>query len=366
MGQLYIGGAGNVNIWTGSTFMARCKTASATSINVEAANEEVRGGQGNKLWGRYFHDSVLNVEITDVMFNLEFIAANVGSIVSQGGIIPKSEEVECTTTGELTVSELPADFLCNGEVGWYKHITEDDDQYKTMTFRQSGGVATQVADADAAVAGERYCVMYRTESLAARTVVIPANIIPGEVSIEIDAPLFRGDKAIGEANAQSAIGTVFISIPRLQLNGTVDLTMESGGTSTTSLSGIALASTGCGTSCEADEEYGTISVFEKDADWTSNLVGLYASPASLVFDATTTSASITVMGAFNSGSPNVIPPENLEYTLVESTSGWFTLTGNTVAVGTATAGDTGQVIVKVKDATGSIANLEAIVNLTVE
>ena len=42
------------------------KTLTESTFNFSISNEEVRGGSGNALWGKYFHDSNLAVTLTDV------------------------------------------------------------------------------------------------------------------------------------------------------------------------------------------------------------------------------------------------------------------------------------------------------------
>ena len=42
------------------------KTLTENTFNFGISSEEIRGGQGNALWGKYFHDSSMNVTLTDV------------------------------------------------------------------------------------------------------------------------------------------------------------------------------------------------------------------------------------------------------------------------------------------------------------
>ena len=58
-------------------FTSKALTDSSISIGVTA--EEIRGGKGNKLIGRFFHDSTFGLTLQDALFNLEYIAHNVGS-----------------------------------------------------------------------------------------------------------------------------------------------------------------------------------------------------------------------------------------------------------------------------------------------
>ena len=42
------------------------KTLTESTFNFSITGEEIRGGSGNALWGKYFHDSNLAVTLTDV------------------------------------------------------------------------------------------------------------------------------------------------------------------------------------------------------------------------------------------------------------------------------------------------------------
>ena len=95
-------------------------TDSTFSLSITA--EDVRGGKSNGLYGRYFHDSNLAVTLTDAMFNLEYIAATLGTTVNSGGITiyeSKGAGESITTNGQLTLTNTPVAF--NGTIiGWYK------------------------------------------------------------------------------------------------------------------------------------------------------------------------------------------------------------------------------------------------------
>ena len=36
-----------------------------SSITIGVTAEDIRGGEGNKLWGQYFHDSQMSLKLTD-------------------------------------------------------------------------------------------------------------------------------------------------------------------------------------------------------------------------------------------------------------------------------------------------------------
>lgn len=66
MAQHFLAGVGRVLIFRGNNLIGVGKTLSETTFNFSITGEEIRGGQGNALWGKYFHDSNLGVTLTDV------------------------------------------------------------------------------------------------------------------------------------------------------------------------------------------------------------------------------------------------------------------------------------------------------------
>ena len=68
------------------------KTLTDSSINISVSAEEVRGGPGAQLLGQFFHTSTFGLTMTDAIFKLEYIAAQVGAVIEQGLIrrLPRS------------------------------------------------------------------------------------------------------------------------------------------------------------------------------------------------------------------------------------------------------------------------------------
>ena len=106
-------------VYSGDQLLFTSKALTDSSISIGITAEEVRGGKGNKLIGRYFHDSSFGLQLQDALFELGYIAHNVGSQVVSGtdGSLTE-EQIVATGTGALTVSGTPHDFLSLGTIGW--------------------------------------------------------------------------------------------------------------------------------------------------------------------------------------------------------------------------------------------------------
>ena len=120
-------------VYAGDQLLFTSKALTDSSISIGITAEEVRGGKGNKLIGRYFHDSSFGLTLQDALFELGYIAHNVGSQVVSGtsGMLTE-EQITATSSGALTVSGTPYDFLSLGTIGWIaKPKTVIDEVEKT-------------------------------------------------------------------------------------------------------------------------------------------------------------------------------------------------------------------------------------------
>ena len=112
MKNYYLGSVGNAELFkkVGGklTHFASAKTLTDSSINLSVSAEEVRGGQGAQLLGQFFHTSNFGLTLTDSMFHLEYIAAQVGGEIIDGGYGMVDEQIEIGANGVApALKELP-------------------------------------------------------------------------------------------------------------------------------------------------------------------------------------------------------------------------------------------------------------------
>lgn len=62
----FLAGPGRVLFIDGQRIIGVGKTLTDTTFNMSITAEEIRGGAANALRGKYFHDSNMNITITDV------------------------------------------------------------------------------------------------------------------------------------------------------------------------------------------------------------------------------------------------------------------------------------------------------------
>lgn len=64
--NIFTAGPARALFFYGQDLIGIGNTLNDTTFDSSITAEEVRGGQGNLLYGQYFHDSGLTVSITDV------------------------------------------------------------------------------------------------------------------------------------------------------------------------------------------------------------------------------------------------------------------------------------------------------------
>lgn len=69
------------------------RTLTESTLGFTSSQEEVRAGQGAKLYGRFNHTAGMTVSLTDTMFDISYITLQTGSDKQMGGSVVKTETV---------------------------------------------------------------------------------------------------------------------------------------------------------------------------------------------------------------------------------------------------------------------------------
>ena len=297
MANLFIAGVGNVDLFKGSESVLVSKTLVDSSINLSVSLEDVRAGAGAKLYGRYAHSSGMTMKLTDAMFRMEFLAANIGADVELGGsavaMITKT-----VTNGKIS---LPEDIekLYDEMTNPIIWIAKQDGKMEFIPFEIKDNVK-EVSDLPWAE-GTNVCVRYIKPHEAGQTLKVSANFIPDTLTAVLTAPLFAGD--VNNMEASTKIGTLTITIPRFMLNGTTDLAMSMTGAAQMTLEGSALAVED--EACDGEGYYAIISKVLTNGKWYDGLVGLVIEDG----DSLTSGEKLTVYGKF-AGIGNILIDES--------------------------------------------------------
>lgn len=320
MSKYYIGGVANVSAFQYVDGNLRhffdAKTLTDSSINVSVSNEEIRGGDGAQLLGKFFHTTVFNLSLTDALFDLNYIAVQVGeSVDTTGNTVTMGSYKVTGQGGEIVVKDGEIAPLQFGEgdaasIGWDANGT-------TYNITSSETTAnTYIVKNGDTFAPEDTCVTVPI-SKTGNQVKVSSTYAPGIMSLIMRARLFVGDSC--KASDGKPVGELVIEIPRFQLDGTIDLAMAMTSPATYALNGSALAY-GCG--CDGKTYYAKITEVIKDS------INDFSGYTSVVIDSTTLDANDTIgVYAFAIGkTPKSIP---LTYLTIGATP-----TGENAPIGT--------------------------------
>ena len=314
--QHFLAGVGRALLFKGNDLIGVAKTLTESTFDFSITAEDVRGGQGNGLLGRYFHDSNMQVTLVDAMFDLQYMALSLGVNLESGGLSVKEEELAVGTDGTVTVSETPVAFS-GSMIGWYKKPSDTESSIGTFTGSKmavSGGSQN-----------DTYCVKYFYINENARSITIKSQYVPAELHVVIMNDLYSGD--VGSQSDATRYGRLITDIPRLQMDGNQTLNLTATSAATINLTGSALAVLS-GDTCEDDPYYGTMTEEIYGAKWQDDVVAL-AVENSEVELAKTESEALIVRAVFGAGMASQ-RKDNSNFTFSVATTPASTATGTTV------------------------------------
>lgn len=313
----YLAGVGTALLFKGNDLIGVAKTLTESTFNFAITAEDIRGGKGNGLLGRYFHDSTLTATLTDAMFDLNYIALSLGVNVESGGLSVKEEELKVGADNTVTTTETPVAF--DGTmIGWYKKPTDNDWTIGTIT----GNKMTITGGTQEAV----YCVKYFYQNANAKSITIKSQYVPATLHVVVLTDLYSGK--VGTQSDATRYGRLIVDIPQFQLDGSQDLSLTATSAATVSLSGQALAVLD-GATCEDDPYYGTMTEEIYGAKWQDDVIALAIENADIDLNQNNTEALI-VRVVYGKGMASQ-RKDNSNFTFTKVNDPTATATGVTVS-----------------------------------
>lgn len=313
----YLAGVGTALLFKGNDLIGVAKTLTESTFNFAITAEDIRGGKGNGLLGRYFHDSTLTATLTDAMFDLNYIALSLGVNVESGGLSVKEEELKVGADSTVTTTETPVAF--DGTmIGWYKKPTDNDWTIGTIT----GNKMTITGGTQEAV----YCVKYFYQNANAKSITIKSQYVPATLHVVVLTDLYSGK--VGTQSDATRYGRLIVDIPQFQLDGSQDLSLTATSAATVSLSGQALAVLD-GATCEDDPYYGTMTEEIYGAKWQDDVIALAIENADIDLNQNNTEALI-VRVVYGKGMASQ-RKDNSNFTFTKVNDPTATATGVTVS-----------------------------------
>ena len=285
------------------------KTFTENTFNFTITGEEVRGGPGNMLFGKYYHDSGLGVSITECMFDLDYIGFITGTNPVQGGIVLKEETLNAGAGNSVILSETPVAF--NGAmIGWYRKPTD--------TEWSIGNISDTTMTIPGAQQNDTYCVKYFYQNMNARSITISAQYVPKTIHLVIINDLFPANISGSSISSSSPkAGRLITDIPAFQFDGTGDLTLAAASAATIPLTGTALAITSSDT-CEDEPYYATMTEEIFGAKWQDNVVAIAVENGDVSL-ASGNTETLIVRAVFGNNQPAQRMPNSAFTFAVEST-----------------------------------------------
>ena len=325
----FLAGVGTALLLKGNELIGVAKSLTESTLDFSITSEEVRGGRGNSLLGKYFHDSSLTVTLTDALFDLNYVALSLGVSVKQGGLSIKEEELTVGTDGSITTTDTPVAFD-GSMIGWYKKPSDDDWSVATIDAAQKKMNIPNSAK------GDVYCVKYFYQNENAKSLTIKSQYIPSTLHVVIMTDLYSGK--VGTQSDATRYGRLIVDIPQFQLDGAQNLSLTATSAATVSLSGMALAVLNGGT-CDEDPYYGTMTEEIYGEKWQDNVVAIAAEGNDIELQANATE-TIIMRVVYGKGMASQ-RKDNDNFTFVKATTPAATATDLTVDnKGVITAGAT--------------------------
>jgi hypothetical protein len=304
--------------------IADVRTLTESTLSFSNTQEEIRAGEGAQLMGRFSHDSGMTITLTDAMFDLNYIALQVGAAIEGSQTAFYSEEFTIAATGEtektLSKTAQPIGNAC-GLDKVFCWIREKgcgaDVAWQGVEVAQGNKIDVS------AYAGKSICVEYFINKPEARGLSVKANFIPAELILILTTKLFAGDANAPETG--KPVGSITVKVPRFSLDGTFDLSMAMSAAATMSLAGTALAVDDG--SCDGAGIYAEIVEVETNSNASTGLKEIIVDEDSLA-----AGKEPVVYGLYNDGHISVIDAG--DYTVEPAlTDGKFAAGAYTITVG---------------------------------
>lgn len=235
-----------------------------STVNLGAIN----AGIGNPVVIQIPDTPSLTMNLTAADFSLAGRALAVGGSVTYNGVVPVDEVVEAVSP-VLTVTQPPAAPLGGCDI---------------VGYVDSGGAAYAIDPGTGEVqnftasAGQKYCVHYYTRSAGAQQLSVETLMNPAVVRTLITIPVYSTEKAEDNPLNGSRVGSLYITVPRMQFNGDISTDGSQTTPAATVMNGTALsydeaceAGIQCGSSASPKLAYMVLELFDSPDQFAAGL-----------------------------------------------------------------------------------------------
>lgn len=356
MSKFVLASVGTVQFFDQSSgdLIVTSKTLVDSGINFSVTAEDIRGGMANALLSRYLHDSAMALTLTDALFDFSYMALNVGGTIQTGADVLTVEQVTTAEANKITVSETPQKFGNFGVIGWYALSGSDD--WTKITFDQN----TKTANVADLPQGTTVCVKYTKTDASAEQFTVSSAFIPAQVYGVLTLPLFKSGTDTKQFSNSSKVGEVQVEIPNFMFDGNMELALTSAGTTTTPLSGNALATFTGLEGCDSnDGYYAKLKQVTYNKDEFADVKAIVVADANVELKATETQ-TLQVYAIYSGiKAPKLI--DNSKLTFTSSNDTYASVDAKGVVTANAQGSATIEIFVKTKNSlqTAAVVTVEA-------
>ena len=316
------------------------KTMISNAIEVTIDSTAINAGKGNSKQMVYFHTPDMSVKAEEAQFNLDMIAASVGSSITTGTNIWYEETITLGAGGSGTATKTPV--TTNGGATIYGWFTKADDSVVRVTFTGSNFTVA------GGVSGDVGCLRYYYTEASARSLTVNSNFIPSVGKLVLDAQLFSGDSV----STSSLVGKILVEIPKALMMGTASLNLTSSGVSNTPIDFTVLSASVAG--CTGSGVYAYVKEHIFGSNWYDNVIQIAMTEDPYTLTTATSPHQMVVMA---------IPQTGSAFQLTGSQLSDLTWTSSDIAKFTVSASGT---ITKVATGTGLTLTAEITAKNTVK
>lgn len=235
-----------------------------STVNLGAIN----AGIGNPVVIQIPDTPSLTMNLTAADFSLAGRALAVGGNVTYNGVVPVDEVAEATGA-TLTVDQTPIAPLGGCDIIGY--VGNDGTAYTIDPI-------TKEIQNFTATAGEKYCVHYYVQNAGAQQFSVETLMNPAVVRTLISIPVYATESKKTNPMNGSRVGTLYITIPRMQFNGDISTEGSQTTPATTVMNGTALsydeaceAGIQCGSSASPKLAYMVLELFGSAEQFATGL-----------------------------------------------------------------------------------------------
>ena len=252
-------------------------TLTESSLNFSNTMDDIRAGEQAQLIGRFAHDAGMTVTLTNAVFDIGWIAKQVGAANIPNPSVFYTESLTVDEGKKITFGKtpVPLGYSCglSDIVVWVRALDCDaPDDIRSWTAYvlakdDAGNAPTQLTLTGDLANQKEVCVRYFVSAAQARGALIRSKFNPAEMVLLLTTKLFAAESS--DISTGKPVGHITVKIPRFQLDGNFDLSMAMSSPATQSLTGTVLASRGAG--CDDSFVYAEIVEYIEGTDFTSGL-----------------------------------------------------------------------------------------------